>query len=97
MQVGYDFPHHGESLYRLFCLADDRQARVRRQYRFFAAVEHDDAQFFLEVFHLHTQRRLRHETFFGRQRETAVVGYGQQVFQLDDGHISSVDVGLQIL
>ena len=59
-------------------------ARLGRNDRFLAAIEQHHAQFFLQRLDLHAQRRLGHETVFRCQRETAAIGYRQQVFELDD-------------
>ena len=66
--------------------ADAERARLGGDDRLFRAVEQHDAQLLLERLDLHAQRRLRHETMFGGLGETAAVGHGQQVFELDDRH-----------
>ena len=94
-QIGHRLAHHFERLDRLAGLPDHDLARIGSDDGFAATVEQYHAELLLQILDLHAQRGLGNETFFGGKRETAAIGYRQQIFQLYDRHIAKNYMAIQ--
>ena len=86
LELGHGLLDVVVGLERFARLLEDHLARLGRNHGFLRPVEEHDPELLFEGLDLHAQRGLRHETVLRRQRETAAVGYGEQVFELDDSH-----------